>query len=542
LNTRLNSLKKILILISSIGIIFFSFAAFCGELRTSEELAGEKIFRQGILPTGKAITAIVAGDIKISGKQFSCSNCHGRSGMGTIEGNYIVPPIAGKLLFVDANQPIRSAYNSITLAKLLREGINPDGKRLDPLMPRFIISDQEVDVLVDYLKKLSNQTAPGIDKKTIRLATVISDKVDKDRALAVQAVLQKFVDEKNRQTRLESQRPNRGKRPELRSASLFRDWALDIWRLKGEPSSWNEQLENYYKKQPVFALLGGMTTHSWQPIGQFCESNKIPCMFPSVNLTGASKDDFYTYHFSRGIELEADVIANYLVNNHSTKVVQVYCKGSAKDAATRLSLILNRRSIAQKFLAIDCKKLVSDSLTNDKIVTPIKFDKESDLVLWMGQKKLKLLLSTTFIAKNSHNRIFLSSTLMNRTFSSLANIKQSNILVAHPFKLPGKFDSAFRRFQIWAKLRKIKVTHPRYQAEAFFACLATKDALNHVRRYRVRDYFLDVIDHSQGLELYLPFYPQPSLGPKQRFLSKSGYIVPLVDGKLDVIKAELIEP
>jgi len=354
LNCNKNKLAKIQVLIFSLGLIFFTSSRVFSKPLNNNESQGETIYRNGILPSGQSLTAIVAGDIEVSGKQFSCMNCHGRSGMGTIEGNYIVPPIAGKLLFTDANQPVRSAYNNSSLATLLREGINPDGKAIDPLMPRFIINDEQVSVLANYLARLSSEIAPGINDTTIHLATIVTDGVDANLATAVASVLQRFVIEKNRQTRLEAQRPNRGKRPELRSASLFRNWSLDVWHLKGRASTWKKQLENYYNRQPVFALLGGLTMQSWQPIGEFCELNQIPCMFPSVNVSGAKEGDFYTYHFSRGIELEADLVANYLDENPAQKLNQIYCKGTASYAAKRLSLKMQRQSAKLNSLAIDC--------------------------------------------------------------------------------------------------------------------------------------------------------------------------------------------
>ncbi len=526
-----------------------AFFGACGLIATLQEARAETssqeqglaIYRDAILPSGKSLTALVAGDIEVSGKQFSCESCHGRSGMGRIEGDYIVPPIAGPILFKDANQPVRSAYDETSLAKLLRSGINSDGQAIDHLMPRFKLSDEEVKILANYLRQLSNKTAPGVDDKQIRLATIISDDVDKALAESVLSVLNTFVEEKNRQTRLEGRRPNRGKKPELRSASLFRNWSLDVWRLTGDPSTWKQQLENYYKAQPVFAVLGGMTNKSWEPIGKFCEQNQIPCMFPSVDISKANKGDYYSYHFSRGIELEADIIANYLEKNKPSKVFQLYCE-DYESAATRLSAKLELQSVSQSSMAIDCSHKDSLHLVVDRLSEAQKQAKVTDMVLWLDGKTLETLRKKSIFKAVDYKQLFISSRLFKQDFTALTDFEATAVKVVHSFKLPGKFDSAFRRFQVWAKLRKIPITHPRYQAEAFFACFATNDALNHVRRYRVRDYFLDLLDHSQGLALYLPFYPQASMGPKQRFLSKGGYIAPLVEGKLLAAKAEFIEP
>jgi hypothetical protein len=42
----------------------------------------------------------------------------------------------------------------------------------------------------------------------------------------------------------------------------YRSLSLQKWELKGPPETWRGQLEAYYKKGPVFALLGGIVG-SW---------------------------------------------------------------------------------------------------------------------------------------------------------------------------------------------------------------------------------------------------------------------------------------
>ncbi len=60
---------------------------------------GERLYREGILPDGSAIQAIVAGDVPVDGRMFSCVNCHQRSGLGSVEGSVIAWPVTGNELF-----------------------------------------------------------------------------------------------------------------------------------------------------------------------------------------------------------------------------------------------------------------------------------------------------------------------------------------------------------------------------------------------------------------------------------------------------------
>ena len=95
-------------------------------------------------------------------------------------------------------------------------------------------------------------------------------------------------------------RPRIAADPELRQMSLAR------WELKGSPETWREQLEEYYRKEPVFALLGGITTKEWRPVHEFSEDHAIPCLFPITDLPFVSPNGWYTLYFSKGYYQEGE--------------------------------------------------------------------------------------------------------------------------------------------------------------------------------------------------------------------------------------------
>jgi mono/diheme cytochrome c family protein len=495
--------------------------------------AGRRIYREGIRPSGEPLTAIVVGEVPVLGTQFSCQNCHGRSGMGAAEGRYLVPAIAGRFLFAPSSQSGRPAYDVESLARALREGRNPTGRTLDPLMPRFRFSDNEVAALAAYLAGLSAGPAPGVDDKVIRLATVVTDDVSPDVRDAVLAVLKTYVDEKNRQTRLESQRPDRGSTPATRLPTTFREWALDVWTLTGPGEGWDEQLEQRYRSAPVFALLGGLSGGSWGPIGRFCERHEIPCLFPGTDLPDAGEADFYTLYFSRGLELEADLIANDLAAHPVGTVIQVFCAAAPARAAAALRSVLVRKDVTVQDLEYACE----EPLPVADLASRMTADPDAATVLWVRRDQF-----TGLDHPLPAGRIYFSSTLLDRDLNGPLLQTPGPVFVAHPYRLPGESDSALLRFTVWARTRGIEIRHPRQQTEAFFACLAANDALSHLRRYLVRDYVFDMLDHAQGLAAYLPIHARPTLGPGQRFLTKGGYVLPVTDGHPDARGAAWILP
>ena len=496
-------------------------------------IEGRNIYQNGILPNGENVTAIVAGDVPINGSQFNCESCHGRSGMGAIEGNYVVPPITGDFLFTQKYQTKKPNYTVEKLKKALVDGIDSTGKALDILMPRYILSDNNVDALASYLKSLSSRIQPGLYDTSIHLSTVVTEDIDQSARKAVLDVLQQFASEKDRQTRLESKRPNRGNRPEVRLPTLFRSWKLDVWTLKGDRDTWQSQLQNFYDKSPVFAMIGGLSSGSWDPIGQFCEKNKLPCLFPTTKLANSLPNDWYSIHFSKGIELEANILAKHLVKKQSQHVIQVYCSEIASKAASVLSTHLAKNKIMVNHLKFDC----ADNMPNEKLQAYLSDKPSSSVILWLEKKQLLVINNL----QKTH-KLYLSSVLLNSDLDNLSGLAPDSVFVTYLYRLPGKRDSAMTRFIVWAKLRGIAITHPKLQSEAFFAIFAASDSLEHIRRFRIQDYLLEMLDHSEGLPLYLPRYSRATLGPGQRFLSKGGYVLPLINGKADIKSAEWIQP
>ena len=82
--------------------------------------------------------------------------------------------------------------------------------------------------------------------------------------------------------------------------------------MKGPAETWRVQLEEYNRKEPAFALLGGITNGSWKPIHQFSEDNRIPCIFPNTDFPVISDKDWYTLYLSKGYYQEGEGAARYL--------------------------------------------------------------------------------------------------------------------------------------------------------------------------------------------------------------------------------------
>jgi len=283
------------------------------------------------------------------------------------------------------------------------------------------------------------------------------------------------------------------------------------------------KIESYYEKAPVFAVVGGMGKGAWAPVNEFCEYNKIPCLYPSIDVPYRADEDFYTVYSSPGLLLEADLVAAHLASEPLPTLTQVVCDPDLEPVVAELQQALADTDIQTDTVAFDCDD------------TPPALTGSATYVLWLDRATLQNMPMETL-----PGRVYISSTLLDGDVEGI--ITGAEVFTAHPYRLPGEADPAMRRFKLWADSRGVELVAPRQQAEAYFACLVINDAVKHMGRFRIREYALDMMDHAEGLSAYMPLYPRPSLGPGQRFINKGGYILPVIDGELAPSQATWINP
>lgn len=507
----------------------------------AEEGAGKRIYREGMLPSGEPLRGMVQNGVTLSGKAAACTTCHRRSGLGGSEGQSTVRPIAGRLLFEppqvslvqrsifpDGAAASRPAYTRAALARALREGIDPSGRTLDALMPRFDLGDDDIAQLADYLERLMPQTAPGVTSSEIHFATVVAAGVPAAQERAMLDVLQAFFSVKNSGTRRERQRMEVG-RSLPGSEQMYRgyrNWKLHVWKLGGPPETWAAQLEAHYRQQPVFALLSGIGAHTWRPVHEFCERNEIPCLFPNADIPVDDEGGYATLYFSRGLALEAEVLARHLADTGQGggAIVQVFRddeRGRAPAGALRAAL--RQRG----FDVVDRPLSGSQPVPHAFWAQLLSADRPKTLILWLNDADI-----TGFTAQGEAppwlDGLYLSASLADAP----GRFRQSGgwpgkIRIVYPFELPERRAQRLTKMKVWLRARNVPLTDERIQANTYFAATIAGDALAHMDENFSRDYFIERIERMAEQSPFPAVYPRLSLGPGQRYASRGGYVAGL---------------
>ena len=499
---------------------------------------GMRMYREGILPSGKKMRGETSGRVSLSGAMSACANCHRRSGMGSAEGGTGVRPVTGAALYrpeeVWGVGPGRKAprgsnqwpvYTDETLARAIRDGVDPAGRRFDPAMPRYDLADADLALLVAYLKTLSATDAPGVTKEVLRFATVVDSRVAMDRRNAVLDVVRAYLQGKNAGRRREEERARTAPWTDARRIAASRTWELDLWELSGPEETWAAQLEEYNRRRPVFALIGGISGGGWEPVQRFCEKYGIPCLFPVVDAPVVSGPGYYTVYFSRGVALEADVLALHLSGAPDDirrgPVVQVYRDdetGNAAAAAFREAL---SRSGASGLRDV---RLPADGDPPERILEgTMGGDRPAAVVLWLREPDLRRFADRTGGA-SWPGRTYLSSTLAGTAAPAALRRPKGTVYLAHPFALPtGK--GTRDRARLWLSARKVPPGEERLQNNAFFAAAIAVDAMDQMLDFFSPDYLLEKVEHMVETAVPPSSYARLSLGPGQRFASKGSYIL-----------------
>lgn len=514
--------------------------------------AGGELYWHGTTPTGTPIQATIANDIKVDGSQFSCVNCHRPSGFGSSEGGKYVPPVTGPVLFsarqldrnriyhklfeeaqsagfaADVRMPrMRPAYTDQTLGDALRKGVDPTGRQLDPQMPRYQLNDSEVANLSAYLKTLSVMHSPGVDSKDIHFATIISDGVDLGERTAVINTISAFVDWMNRATHGYQSRPGFSPYHMSELASAFRQWRLHVWELHGQPDTWQEQLMRQYENQPVFAIVSGLVHGPFRPIAQFCEANRIPCVFPNTELPGTANTGFnYSIYFSRGLELEGEVLANYL-SRESSRIKRMALLWSADPYGVTPALAF-KQAITKKLPDVQLQEFEfsSGSAFKSRLrELAATADKIDALVIWPGDQ-VDAVLAELGNLRSGIKIITLPSGALAHVQSKVVGDRLSKkLLFAYPYELPLVYHPRSFRVRQWMHAQHLEITKPKLQYQTYYGMTLVEFALDQIVDDFFRDYFIESIEHLAENNLAIGTHPTLALGPGQRFASKGAYIV-----------------
>lgn len=143
-------------------LIVYSAGVGSLDFRPNAQSVGEEIFLYGT-DGGRAVSRR-GGIGMMGGSRGGCADCHGRDGRGgrvsrMMMGSFDAPDIRWSTLTSTemehaGDEAPHPPFDRDSFARALRDGVDPGGGELESPMPRWRVSDVQVDALIEYLSGL----------------------------------------------------------------------------------------------------------------------------------------------------------------------------------------------------------------------------------------------------------------------------------------------------------------------------------------------------------------------------------------------------
>ena len=276
-------------------------AALPSPALTPQERAGKRVYLEGESPSGRELRATIAGGTSVRASAVPCASCHGADGLGRPEGGLFPPELTWPELMkpyghAHANARSHPAFDESTLARAIAEGIDPGGNALDPAMPRYAISRDDLASLMAYLKVLEREEDTGVSASRIRLGTVLPREGPvAEIGVAIHEALQAAFEEINARGGIN------GRKLEL---AVLPSGEAGPQRL--------EEARRLLARESPFALVSGFAPGAEQELASLAEETRVPLVGPFAPFAmRADENARYAFHLVGGMREQSLALAEW---------------------------------------------------------------------------------------------------------------------------------------------------------------------------------------------------------------------------------------
>jgi ABC-type branched-subunit amino acid transport system substrate-binding protein len=266
------------------------------------ERRGADIFHKGTSPAGAPIVAEVGGsDIRLPGSALPCASCHGPDGLGRPEGGIEPVPLTWDHLTKPyghrhAGGREHPAFTAASLRAAIAHGTDPAGNRLNPAMPRFRMSEDDLDALIAYLKHLGGEAVPGVTGTEITLGVLLpGDGPLAAAGSAAAALMAAYADEIN-----------------ARQGIYGRSLVLRLERLQGGDPAAAVAAVDRLVEAPVLAVIAAIPPALQPAVAERVEADAVPVFHLWPPAAEEIPDQRrYSFYLLAGLRQEAEGLAAF---------------------------------------------------------------------------------------------------------------------------------------------------------------------------------------------------------------------------------------
>jgi hypothetical protein len=278
----------------------------------------------------------------------------------------------------------------------------------------------------------------------------------------------------------------------------------------------------------VFAVLSGISARDWRPVHDFCERHEVPCLLPNTPLPAVTADGFYTLYLSKGLALEAQVLAAHVARTAPrSRVLQVF----ARDAAGETAAEVLRGALVGRAAVVDWPVAKRESPSPEALAARLVATRSTAAVLWLPPEGWTRLGAGGWRPVEPVT-LYGSSTLLEGDLGAVPESLRGSSLVIHSLAPQRRI----RRVEGWLAGHGLVPAQAPVQAQTYLACLVAGEGLKRAGEQLHRDRFLEVIDRLAMAPMGSGF-PRPDFAPGRRYLVNGAYLLEIGAGPSPAIRS-----
>jgi ABC-type branched-subunit amino acid transport system substrate-binding protein len=474
---------------------------------------GKAIYFTATSPSGQRITARLGGSsTDVPAAVLTCQNCHGRDGIGKPEGGIAPATITWDELTKDygPSHPSgrrRPAYDARTIRRAIAMGLDPTGRALDPSMPRYALTHEDMDDLVGYLKELGRDRDPGITDQAIAVGTLLappSSLVELNRA--VKSVLTAYFQETNDRGGIF------GRRVELN--------CLDV------PEGMQERAvagRRFLKSHEVFAFVAPFIAGFEDELDRTARAESVPVLGPFTRYPNPGEPiNRHVFYLHAGLIDQVRVLAVFAGDRLSPKlpVATVVCAENVPELRTAADAV---RAEGARLGWPEVEVLpVSTGAQSSPLVDRLE-GKKYDLVFVLAPIDREIAELLSAVARGSQPVVLIPGALAGHDVLKTSSGRRDRLFLSFPTSPLDHTTDGIAEYERLAAKYKLPKVHRSSQIEALAAAKIFVDGMTAAGRSVSREKLIEQLEN---------FYEKPTgltrpitFGPNRRFGARGAYIL-----------------
>jgi len=292
--------------------------SFSRERLTTKELNGMRIYNSAMSRSNQDINIHIGDGQLFPPNTVTCASCHGSDGRGRREGGAVAVDIRDATLtkpYVRTTESgrTRSPYSDDLLKRAIVEGLDSDGHVLDFTMPRWKMSEGDLDDLILYMHRLGALDAPGVTNDSIRIGAILdlSGPLAKT-GIAVRHVFEEVFGNINTGTQV-----------------YGRNIELVVADGKNNHQQSLKAAKHLVEEEQVLALLGNLGDAATRQVIPYLEAEDVPLiapLAPALQLEDLGTNQVFSIYPSLGYQ--ARILIDEAVKDKDLSIALLYSSNS----------------------------------------------------------------------------------------------------------------------------------------------------------------------------------------------------------------------